>query len=79
MDSAELILKNLSLMAEVFGKTMSNNLLDAYYGALKDEPSSAIQQATKDWIRTGTRFPYPADLIGLIKKQATVTPQERTA
>ena len=54
-------------MGEIFGKTVSNELAFAYYGALKNEPQDALRQAASAWLRTGKRFPYPADLLELTK------------
>ena len=67
IESSKFIWKLLGVMGEIFGKTVSNDLASAYYDALKNEPQDALRQAARIWTRTGKRFPYPADLLELIK------------
>lgn len=54
--------KLMGRMAEVFGKKPSNDLVQAYWGALKDQPLSTVSGLAASHIRISKFFPKPFEL-----------------
>lgn len=56
----------LTLLAEVFGETLSRTRIGAYFVALEDFEFSEVQGAMRRAIKTSKFFPKPAEVAELI-------------
>jgi hypothetical protein len=62
----------LESFASVFtpNAEFTKDTLEVYYVSLKDFSKTQVSCAVREWIKTKHRFPYPADLINLIHREA---------
>lgn len=65
----------MTAMGEAFTATVSAARLELYWRALADLPWSEVRGACEAWLRTGDRFPVPAQLRRVVEGD----PQDRAA
>lgn len=66
----------LTAVGETFGVTLSTPRIELYWRALADVDVTDVRRACDAWLRTGTRFPVPAQLRALAGEG---TPEDRAA
>jgi hypothetical protein len=72
-------LRALFACAEVFREPMSEERALAYSAILSNYDESVLVRAVRVWLRTGTRFPLPVQLIAIIEGDGVDVESEATA
>ncbi len=79
LDAKQAFVANLKILSTAFDRALSADLIDVYWGGLRDLPQTAVTKACTDLVMTGVHFPRISEIRGLIAGRAEDDANEKWA